>query len=200
MLHYRTTWSIIVLCCLSTICFSHDSTSIQSNNIKWPDTNPVSVKTNDSVASVVTKSAQKSNISFSPRYYHNKDMLTLLSNSEFTLNGETLLVGDKGGNLIKAMGSDTRSIQLVHDAYRARRAGTIWMIVAGVAALVTAVTIPYVELSREDNGYTTTTIFWLPPVTIGVVFGGIGFVQYSSLERKLDKAVHAYNDDVQENQ
>ena len=106
------------------------------------------------------------------------------------------MVGKKGEYLIQAMGSNQRAIGMVNEAYKAKETGTLLMGLGVATALVTLALLPTVELGSTESGEYVTTYYWLPFITIGGIIGGIGYVKYNSVEKKLDEAVKMYNEDL----
>lgn len=145
---------------------------------------------------VLPSDSTKANIIFKKSYYLKQGKINLLNEDKFQLYDEEKFVGDEGEFLIEAFGSNQRAIDQVNEAYRIKDQGNLFMILAGVGVIIGLATIPMVKIGESNSGHYTTTYYWLPPVTIGTILGGIGYAKYTSLESNLDKAVKMYNDDL----
>lgn len=150
----------------------------------------------DSTVNFKSTDTTKAKVIFNKSFFLRKDAIRLISSTQFELHGEERMVGDRGQFLIEAMNKNQRAIDGVHQAYKTKDTGTTLMVLAGVGFVVGLLTIPTVELGQEQSGNTVTTYYWLPPVTIAAILGGIGYAKHSSLEKKLDDAVKIYNDDL----
>ena len=138
----------------------------------------------------------KSKIVFTNSFFAKKNELKLISSKKFEFRSEEKMVGKKGEYLIQAMGSNQRAIGMVNEAYKAKETGTLLMGLGVATALVTLALLPTVELGSTESGEYVTTYYWLPFITIGGIIGGIGYVKYNSVEKKLDEAVKMYNEDL----
>ena len=138
----------------------------------------------------------KPKIIFKDSYFAKKDELKLISSQQFEYKGEQKMVGDRGVFLKLAMSDNQRAISMVDEAYRARENGKLLMGLGVAAALVTIATLPYVEVGSTETDVSVTTYYWFPFITIGCIFGGMGYSKYVSLEKHLDNAVRSYNEDL----
>jgi hypothetical protein len=149
-------------------------------------------------SAIVPKPGDGAKIIFKKSYLVKKDALRLISSTQFEMYGQEKMIGDKGQFLIEAMKNDQRAIDRVHQAYRKKESGDLLMVLAGVGFVVGMLTIPTVDIGETQSGNTVTTYYWLPPVTIAAVLGGIGYARHSSLEKSLDDAIKTYNDNMVE--
>lgn len=150
----------------------------------------------DSIRVSTSTDTSKSNIIFKKSYFLKRDKIRLISTEKFELYGEEKMIGNKGKFLIQAIGNNQRAIDMVNQAYKIREKGNVFMVLAGVGVFVGLLTIPYVEVGQTRSGNYITTYFWIPPITIGGILGGIGYSKYNSLEKNLDNAIKVYNEDL----
>ena len=151
----------------------------------------------DSTVVKPNQNTMNNNIIFKNNFYNkNENKIELISEDRYSINGEEKMVGEEGGFLIQEMGDNQLAIDMVKDAYSSKDTGSLLMVLGGVGAAVALATIPTVELNESSSGNTTTTIYWIPAVTIGLAIGGYGYVKYTSLESDLRSAVNQYNKDL----
>jgi len=120
--------------------------------------------------------------------------IEIISSEQFKVNGEIYTLGESGISLKRAMAANPRASGMVESAYGKRGTGTALM-VAGVAIAVAGYFLPstWVKLNEEKHQTYSETWYWFPGVTAGVIVGGIGYVQYSSLTSRLKDAIDYYN-------
>jgi len=210
MQHYTFQVSVkkifsILLLLLFTLLFFSSTLFSQVDTAKQAEIKPKIIFKNEPVSDSLNTILQGAD-SAKPKIIFNKNeafqagRIEMFSSEQFIVNGVTYIIGDDGINLKSAMTDNPEAVKMVESAYNRRSTGTALMIAGGAIAIAGYI-LPstWVKLDEDKHQTYVQTWYWFPGVTAGVIVGGIGYVQHSSLTGRIRDAIDYYNQSLLKN-